>query len=167
MATHSSILAWRIPRMEEPGRLQSMGSQRVGHDWATSLSLSSVQFSCSVLSDSSRPHGPQPTRLLCPWDFPGKSTGVGCHHLLLIIGIRVLQLTISTTKFYMRLSFSFKNSGIIIYSRLIFFPHPTSEARRFFKKPWFLWLNNVTWKLWSEHFICSYYSGVIISRCFQ
>ena len=35
MATHSSILAWRIPGMEEPGGLQSMGSQRVRHDWAT------------------------------------------------------------------------------------------------------------------------------------
>ena len=32
MATHSNILAWRIPGTEEPGRLQSMGSQRVGHD---------------------------------------------------------------------------------------------------------------------------------------
>ena len=32
MATHSSILAWRIPWIEEPGRLQSMGLQRVGHD---------------------------------------------------------------------------------------------------------------------------------------
>ena len=32
MATHSSIIAWKIPWMEEPGRLQSMGSQRVGHD---------------------------------------------------------------------------------------------------------------------------------------
>ena len=40
MATHSSILAWRIPWMEEPGGLQSMGLQRVGHNWATSLSLS-------------------------------------------------------------------------------------------------------------------------------
>ena len=40
MAIHSSILAWRIPWTEEPGRLQSSGSQRVGHDWATSLSLS-------------------------------------------------------------------------------------------------------------------------------
>ena len=40
MATHSSTLAWKIPRTEKPGRLQSMGSQRVGHDWATSLSLS-------------------------------------------------------------------------------------------------------------------------------
>ena len=35
MATHSSILAWRIPWMEEPGGLHSMWSQRVGHDWAT------------------------------------------------------------------------------------------------------------------------------------
>ena len=40
MATHSSTLAWKIPWMEKRGRLQSMGSQRVGHDWATSLSLS-------------------------------------------------------------------------------------------------------------------------------
>ena len=39
MATHSRTLAWKIPWMEEPGRLQSMGSQRVRHDWATSLSL--------------------------------------------------------------------------------------------------------------------------------
>ena len=35
MATHSSVLAWRIPWTEEPGRVQSMGLQRVGHDWAT------------------------------------------------------------------------------------------------------------------------------------
>ena len=34
MATHSSILAWKIPWTEGPGGLQSMGSQRVGHDWA-------------------------------------------------------------------------------------------------------------------------------------
>ena len=39
MASHCSTLAWKIPWMEEPGRLQSMGSLRVGHDWATSLSL--------------------------------------------------------------------------------------------------------------------------------
>ena len=38
MSAHSSILAWRIPGREEPGRLQSTGLQRVGHDWATSLS---------------------------------------------------------------------------------------------------------------------------------
>ena len=42
MATHSSTLAWKIPWTEEPGRLQSMGSQTVGHDRATSLSLSII-----------------------------------------------------------------------------------------------------------------------------
>ena len=40
MAAHSSTLAWKIPWTEKPGRLQSMGSQRVGHNWVTSLSLS-------------------------------------------------------------------------------------------------------------------------------
>ena len=39
MAPHSSTLAWKIPWMEEPGRLRSRGLLRVGHDWATSLSL--------------------------------------------------------------------------------------------------------------------------------
>ena len=40
------------------------------------------KWSHSVVSDSSRPHGLQPIRLLRPWDFPGKSIGVGCHCLL-------------------------------------------------------------------------------------
>ena len=44
MATHSSTLAWRISQMEEPGRLQSTGSQRVRHSWATSLSLSLFMY---------------------------------------------------------------------------------------------------------------------------
>ena len=42
MSTHSSIPAWEIPWAEEPGRLQSMGSQRVGHDWETNA----IVFSC-------------------------------------------------------------------------------------------------------------------------
>ena len=52
MAPHSSTLAWKIPWMEEPGRLQSMGSRRVGQDWAPSLSRigegngNSLQYSC-------------------------------------------------------------------------------------------------------------------------
>ena len=44
----------------------------------------------SVVSNSSRPHGLQPTRLLRPWDFPGKSTGVGCHRLLHSIFLPIL-----------------------------------------------------------------------------
>ena len=55
MAPHSSTLAWKIPWMEEPGRLQSMGSRRVGHDWATSLSGigegNSNPFQCSCLEN--------------------------------------------------------------------------------------------------------------------
>ena len=46
------------------------------------------KWSFSVMSDSLRPHGLQPTWLLCPWDFPGKSTGVGCHCLLHVWGMR-------------------------------------------------------------------------------
>ena len=44
MAPHPSTLAWKILWMEEPGRLQSMGLLRVGHDWATSLSLFTFHF---------------------------------------------------------------------------------------------------------------------------
>ena len=40
------------------------------------------KWSCSVMSDSMQPHGLQPARLLCPWGFPSKNTGVGCHFLL-------------------------------------------------------------------------------------
>ena len=47
MATHSSTLAWKIPWMEEPDRLQSMGSLRVGHDWAASL----YHFSLSCIGE--------------------------------------------------------------------------------------------------------------------
>ena len=46
MAIHSSTIAWKIPWTEEPGRLQSMGSQRVGHNWATSLSLCLNKLLC-------------------------------------------------------------------------------------------------------------------------
>ena len=48
MATHSSILAWKIPWTEEPGRLQSMGSLRVGRDWATSLHLATYCRSVNI-----------------------------------------------------------------------------------------------------------------------
>ena len=44
MATHSSILAWRIPWMEEHGRLQSTGSQRVGHDFTFTFTLLFLKY---------------------------------------------------------------------------------------------------------------------------
>ena len=50
------------------------------------------KWSCSVVSDPQQPHGLQPTRLLHPWDVPGKSTGVGCHCLLRNWLIALLKL---------------------------------------------------------------------------
>ena len=49
MATHSSNLTWKISWMEEPGRLQPMASQRVGHEWATSLSLLKMELKYFVI----------------------------------------------------------------------------------------------------------------------
>ena len=75
------LLPGKIPWTEEPGRLQSMGLQRVGHDWVTSLSLSHDSLSesegHSVLSHSLWPHG-----LYSPWKSPGQNTGVGILSLL-------------------------------------------------------------------------------------
>ena len=58
MAPHSSIFAWKIPWMEESGRLQSMGLQRVGHDWATSLSLFFQGLWACSLPLGHHPHPP-------------------------------------------------------------------------------------------------------------
>ena len=61
MAPHSSILAWRIPRIEEPGRLQSMGSRRVRHDWATEQAFAKQhQGQCPEMSGRPLNQGGQP-----------------------------------------------------------------------------------------------------------
>ena len=59
MATHSSTLAWQIPWMEEPGRLQSMESLGVGHDWVTSLSLSCTGEGNGIPLHCSCPENPR------------------------------------------------------------------------------------------------------------
>jgi len=69
MATHSSILAWKIPWTEEPGRLQSMGSLTVGHDWATSLSL-------FTFMQWRRKWHPSP--MFLPRESQGRGSLVGC-----------------------------------------------------------------------------------------
>ena len=64
----------------------SLGFSRQEHWEWVAISFPSAwkwKRSCSVLSNSPQPQGLQATRLLHPWDFPGKSTGVGCHCLLL------------------------------------------------------------------------------------
>ena len=57
MATHSSILVWRIPWMEEPHGLQSVGLQRVGHDWATSFSHSPGLVTWTLLASRAAGEG--------------------------------------------------------------------------------------------------------------
>ena len=69
MAPHSSTLAWKIPWMEEPGRLQSMGSLRVGYDWATSLSLFTFMHWRRKW---------QPTPVFLPGKSQGRGSLVGC-----------------------------------------------------------------------------------------
>ena len=70
MAPHSSPLAWKIPWTEEPGGLQSMGSQGVGHDWATSLSLFTFLHWRRKW---------QPTPVFLPGESQGRGSLVGCR----------------------------------------------------------------------------------------
>ena len=70
MAPHSSTLAWKIPWMEEPSRLQSMGSLRVRHDRATSLSLFTFMH---------RRRKWQPTPVFLSGESQGQKSLVGCH----------------------------------------------------------------------------------------
>ena len=70
MAPHSSTLAWKIPWMEEPGGLQSMGSLRVGHDWGTSLSLFTFMHWRRKW---------QPTPVFLPGESQGWESLVGCR----------------------------------------------------------------------------------------
>ena len=69
MAPHSSTVAWKIPWTEEPGRLQSMGSLRVEHDWATSLSLFTFTHWRRKW---------QPTPVFLPGESQGRGSLVGC-----------------------------------------------------------------------------------------
>ena len=70
MAPHSSTLAWKIPWTGEPGRLQSMGSLRVGHNWATSLWLFTFMHWRRKW---------QPTPVFLPGESHGQRSLVGCH----------------------------------------------------------------------------------------
>ena len=70
MAPHSSTLAWKIPWTKEPGGLQSMGSWRVRHDWATSLSLFTFMYWRRQW---------QPTPVFLPGESQGWRSLVGCR----------------------------------------------------------------------------------------
>ncbi|CAI9158143.1 unnamed protein product [Rangifer tarandus platyrhynchus] len=75
MAAHSSTLAWRIPWTEEPGGLQSTGSQRVGHELSNFHSHFFFQVPLLLMAHKTSPLGPltsNPVLLRC-WDLPGET----------------------------------------------------------------------------------------------
>ena len=76
MTPHSSTLAWKIPWTEEPGRLQSMGSQRVGHDWATELNwFSLTSFPSSSIGKVSACNAGEPGSIPGSGRSPREETG--------------------------------------------------------------------------------------------
>ena len=97
-ATHCSLSSIneskeRINKHTLSTFLEKAMAHRVGHDWSDLAAAAAARtflgylllpwknnHAGSVMSE--RPHGLQPVRLLCPWDFPGKNTGLGCHFLL-------------------------------------------------------------------------------------
>ena len=134
-AIHSSTIAWKIPWTEEPGRLQSMGSQRVGHDWATSLHFTSPPSPTAGISlESYQPFShqrdrwalellPKPSAQTTVSDWPDsqlpeRATFTGCcvfdslraqHHRKGLVS-KALMETIS----FRYLTFCLTNNAILI-----------------------------------------------------
>ena len=130
MATHSSPLAWRIPWAEEPARLQSMGSGRVEHDWATSLSLFTFKH-------WRRPW--QPTPVFLPGESQGRGSLVGCHYGVSQSQTWLKRLSSSSSSLVLYISWIFdksimlnthhydimQNNFIVIKTSLIYLFIPT------------------------------------------
>ena len=79
MAPHSSTLAWKLPWMDEPGRLWSMGSLRAGHDWATSLSLFTFHF--HALEKEMATHSSVLAWRIPGTGKPGEQPSMGLHRV--------------------------------------------------------------------------------------
>ena len=120
MAPHSSTLAWKIPWMEEPGRLQSVGSPRVGHNWVTSLSLFTFMH-------WRRKWQPAPVFL------PGKSQGRGS-----LVGA-VYGVAQSRT-WLKRLSSSSSSSSAYVNPKLLIYPLPSVSPLVNVSLFWSLWV---------------------------
>ena len=89
MAPHSSTLAWKIPWTEEPGKLQSMGSLRVGHNWATSLWVFTFMHWRRKW---------QPTPVFLPGESHGQRSLVGCRLWVAQSRTRLKWLSSSSSK---------------------------------------------------------------------
>ena len=90
-SSHQAPLSLGFSRQEHWNGLPLPSSMHESEEW---------KWSHSVMSNSLRPHGLQPTRLLHSWEFPGKSTGVGCHCLLQDEGFREVLFSFSMSEFF-------------------------------------------------------------------
>ena len=149
MAPHSSTPAWKIPWMEEPGRLQSMGSLRVRHDWATSLSLFTFMHWRKKW---------QPTRVLA-WRIPGTGQpggllSMGSHR----VGHNWSDLTAAAGSyleaFYMQCCFCFLNMHLFTKWGLL---SPRNKFMLFFTSIQEWKLINVKYIILKRIFFCNSY----------
>ena len=114
MATHSSTLAWKIPWVEEPGRLQSMGLRKVGHHWVTSLSLFPFMHWRRKW---------QPTPVFLPGESQGRGSLVGCCYGVAPSWTRLKQFSSSSSSDY--ITSSWRLAGGYSFCPLLM---PMSEA---------------------------------------
>ena len=124
MVPHSSTLAWKIPWTEEPGGLQSMGLQRVGHAWATSLSL------FSFIHWRRKWH---PTPVFLPGESQGRGSLVGCR----LWGRTELDMTEATQQQQLLVKFMKSEKVKVLVAQLcltLLWPHglslPDSSSSR-------------------------------------
>ena len=120
LAIHSSILSWRIPWTEEPGRLQSMGSQRVGHDWETNTTLlfqilknDAVKVLHSICQQIWKPQQwPQVWKRSVFIPIPKKGNAKECsnyHTIMLISHTSKVMLKILQSRLWQHLNREFPN----------------------------------------------------------
>ena len=132
MAPHSSTLAWKISWTEEPGRLQSMRSLRVGYDWAASLSLFTFLHWRRKW---------QPTPVFLPGESQGRWSLVGCRLWGRTVGHDWSNLAAAATTLISNLSlisitcyFQYKWNNYLNFCELLFFFAP--EAADAIFMPW-------------------------------
>ena len=103
------------------------------------------KWSHSVVSDPQRPHGLQPTRLLRPWDFPGKSTAVGCHTCKMKMASIFQRAIIYEGHCFLKFSSPLQTSdNFIKSSKLTFITFPKHRIHRCHNFEWFLCFEGYT-----------------------
>ena len=134
MAPHSSTLAWKIPWMEKPGRLQSMGSLRVGHDWATSLSLFAFMYWRRKW---------QPTPVFLPGESQGRENLVGCVYGVAESQTGLKWLSSSRGRKQKKLGGTQEEEGLILVSKSMTLMLGKIEGRRKRRLQRMKWLDGI------------------------